>query len=215
RLAEGRGDLCPDGDPRGPAGRRDRSDGGRATGRYGCIEDDVHPVVARLVGVGREAAGAVAMEAVGAIESVRERMERRAVEARHDEVRPVHGVPAVRGVIRDDVGRVSGDRYRRGQGGLLPPRGRFACKGDARQESPGVRPEMAGMGPSVGRPLVEAYRGDVATEVGAEPHPQLNRIRVVPRRYGGGRRVTPNATWTRWRGNGDSDTRTRRFDIAT
>ena len=71
------------------------------------------------------------------------------------------------------------------------------------------------MGPSVGRALVEAYRGDVATEVGAEPHPQLNRIRVVLRRYGGGRRVTPNATWTRRRVNGDRDTRTRRFDIAT
>ena len=73
------------------------------------------PVVGRVVAAGRESAGAVRYTPL-ALRRVGQRVQRRRVDAGAGEVAAGHRVVAGVGVIRRDVGRVGGDRHRRGEG---------------------------------------------------------------------------------------------------
>ena len=68
-----------------------------------------------------------------------------------------------------------------GEADLLPAGGRLAAEGRGGQQRPGAGPEVADVGAGVAGPLVEPEAGDVAGDVGAELHPQLDRIGVVGR----------------------------------
>ena len=140
-------------------------------------EDDIDPVVGRALrrwsGSRR---GAVEVDAVAAaVDLVRQRVQRPAVDTLAGEVAAVGGVMARRCVVRGDVVGVGGDRHRGGEVDLLPARGGLAGEGGGGQQRAGAGPEVADVGAGVVGALVEPDAGDVAGDVGAEPHADLGR----------------------------------------
>src|SRR5206468_4150402 len=127
---------------------------------------------------GEGAAGAVGVDAVGAVDATGQRVERAVVDAGGGEEAAVAGVVADVGVVGDDVGGVGVYRDGGGEDRLLPAGGGLVREGDGGEECAGTAPEVADVDAGVGRGLVEPHAGDNAGDVGAELHADFDRAGV-------------------------------------
>src|SRR5262249_4115242 len=134
------------------------------------LEDDVDPVVGRVIGLVGEGGAAVVVDAVAAGRAVLQRGERAIGDRGGGEVAIVEVTVADDGLLRGDVHRVLLDGYWRTEAHLLPTSRGFVGEGDGGEEVAGGVPEVAGVRAGVAAAFVEAESGEQAVATGLELH---------------------------------------------
>src|SRR5262249_55669979 len=154
-------------------------------------------------GLVRKAARTVEVDAVGTIQAVAQRMQRRVIVPGGAEVAVIVAVVPQVGVVGRDVGVTDVDRNRCVEGDVLPAGAGLPGKGGSGQQLPGARPEAPGVGTGIPRSLMETDPGDHSCRVGAKPDADLDGAAVTRRLLIGRRKAVPDAVRNPYKGVAD------------
>ena len=127
-----------------------------------CGEHQIHPIVGCLVGLGREAAGAILIDAIAPLLTI-DKGSQRCVRIRRTEVLGVSGIMPSWRSIRHHIRRIGCNGYWCDVH-LLPARLGFTAKGRAGQLGPGARPVMRGVRTCIPCTFVKADPGNLAID---------------------------------------------------
>jgi hypothetical protein len=148
-------------------------------------EDDVDPVVVRVVGIiWEDVRAAIGINPVTAGRGAR-RGRQQPIGMGVCEVVAVGRILSGVGVVRSDVGGVCCDADRGSKIDLLPPARRLVGEGGVGEQVACGAPQGADMRAGVLRPLIEANAGDRAIGRSLELDPEINSARVAYRHDAG------------------------------